>query len=131
MAIQIEHSDNLEWVFHDAELYSFTIEWEQNGEQSIYMSVEINPYEDNQPLIDRGIINSRVKIHFNDVTDLKVDAPGNYSNLESFSTWDSEPIQNTLYTKHTLTFSGGLDVTFRCSQVFLDNDSLSASTHKG
>jgi hypothetical protein len=99
MAIQIEHSDNLEWVFHDAELYSFRIEWEQNGEQSIYMSVEINPYEDNQPLIDRGIINSRVEIYFSDVMDLTVEAPGNYSNRESLSTWDSEPLQDTPYTK--------------------------------
>ncbi|MDQ6693420.1 MAG: hypothetical protein M3014_03230, partial [Chloroflexota bacterium] len=88
MPIHLQELSILSWLWHDAGLRDFHLEWLKSGDVAASVRCEINPQEDRQPLLALGISTPIVEIQFRDVWMLRANVMGYNAQSEVVTSWD-------------------------------------------
>jgi hypothetical protein len=137
MSILLQNTSLLTWLWHDATWHSLYASSVSDGELSVALQCEINPFEDRQPLFDLGIRSSVVTVQFCEVRRIDTRIHGDYSPRPAIDRWDildasllldqinaQGPSVNRL-THHRITTSSGSTLDIVCEAVWLDGDNAS------
>src|SRR3954454_20821735 len=89
MLIHLKDWSILNWLWHDAELYTIKAKWLDNGSAVVYLRSKINPEEDRQPLFDLGITSQVVDVQFRNTWWLRSDLVGYNADREVLVDWDT------------------------------------------
>ncbi len=119
LGIRIDNFEGLNWIWHDAELYSVNIIWSDEGDINLNLIAVLNPYEDRKKLIELGIQSLNIVAELQMIHEFNFTSPGNYTGREFLSTWEIKDAHHPKVKRHQIEFSGGSSLSFTCSSIFL------------